>query len=103
MLLGIGQNGAFPLALMLIVLRGGSVAATQGLSALANSVGYGLAALAPVAVGAIHAATHSWTPAAILLLTLVGPQFLFGLGAGAEAGCWRSRHRRLGTRLLRPV
>lgn len=81
-LLGLGQNGAFPLALMLIVMRGGSVAATEGLSALAQSVGYGLAAVAPIAVGAIHAAAHSWTPAVILLLALTGPQFAFGLGAG---------------------
>jgi CP family cyanate transporter-like MFS transporter len=81
-LLGLGQNGAFPLALMLIVLRGGSVASTEGLSTLAQSVGYALAAFAPVAVGAIHAAAHSWTPPVILLLALVAPQLLFGLGAG---------------------
>lgn len=81
-LLGSGQNGAFPLALMLIVLRGGSVASTEGLSTLAQSIGYLLAALAPVAVGALHAAAHSWTPAVILLLALVGPQLLFGLSAG---------------------
>jgi len=80
--LGLGQNGAFPLALMLIVLRGGDVSGTQGLSALAQSVGYGLAAVAPVTVGAIHAATHSWTPAVVLLLALTGPQLVFGLGAG---------------------
>jgi CP family cyanate transporter-like MFS transporter len=83
-LLGLGQNGAFPLALMLIVLRGGSVASTEGLSTLAQSVGYVLAAFAPVAVGAIHAAAHSWTPAVILLLALVGPQLLFGLAAGRD-------------------
>jgi CP family cyanate transporter-like MFS transporter len=56
-LLGLGQNAAFPLALMLIVLRGGSVASTEGLSTLAQSVGYGLAAIAPLAVGAIHGLT----------------------------------------------
>jgi CP family cyanate transporter-like MFS transporter len=82
--LGLGQNGAFPLALMLIVLRGGSVASTERLSTLAQSVGYVLAAFAPVAVGAIHAAAHSWTPAVILLLALVAPQLLFGLGAGRD-------------------
>lgn len=81
-LLGLGQNAAFPLALMLIVLRGGSVSSTAGLSTLAQSVGYTLAAVAPVAVGALHGLTHSWTPELILLLALVGPQLLFGLAAG---------------------
>lgn len=83
-LLGLGQNSAFPLALMLIVLRGGSVATTEGLSTLAQSVGYGLAAIFPLAVGALHGATGSWTPALILLLALLAPQLLFGLAAGRD-------------------
>jgi CP family cyanate transporter-like MFS transporter len=79
--LGLGQNAAFPLVMMLIVLRGGSVGATQALSAMAQSVGYTLAALAPLLIGAIHGLTHSWTPAVILLLVLLLPQLLLGLGA----------------------
>jgi CP family cyanate transporter-like MFS transporter len=80
--LGLGQNAAFPLVMMMIVLRGGSVRATQALSAMAQSVGYVLAALAPLAVGAIHGLTHSWTPDVILLLVLLLPQLLLGLAAG---------------------
>ncbi len=80
-ILGLGQNAAFPLVMMLIVLRGGNVATTQALSAMAQSVGYALAALAPLAVGAIHGLTHSWTPEVMLLLALVAPQLLLGLGA----------------------
>ncbi len=83
-LLGLGQNAGFPLALMLIVLRGGSVAITEGLSTLAQSVGYVLAALAPLAVGALHGLAQSWTPALILLVALVGPQLLVGLAAGRD-------------------
>lgn len=79
--LGLGQNAAFPLAMMMIVLRGGSVRVTQALSAMAQSVGYALAALAPLLVGAIHGLTHSWTPDLLLLLCLVLPQLLLGLGA----------------------
>ena len=45
-LLGLGQNATFPLALMMIVMRGGSVSSTEGLSTLAQTVGYLLAALA---------------------------------------------------------
>lgn len=81
-LLGLGQNAAFPLVMMMIVLRGGSVRATQSLSAMAQSGGYGLAALAPLAVGALHGATHSWTPELILLLAMLVPQLLVGLAAG---------------------
>jgi CP family cyanate transporter-like MFS transporter len=83
-LLGLGENASFPLALMLIVLRGGNVASTEGLSTMAQSLGYVLAALFPLTVGAIHAATGSWTPALILLLVLVLPQLLVGLPAGAD-------------------
>jgi CP family cyanate transporter-like MFS transporter len=83
-LLGLGQNAAFPLALMLIVMRGGSVATTEGLSTMAQSVGYVLAAFAPLAVGALHGATHSWTPALILLLALLAPQLVIGLAAARD-------------------
>jgi MFS transporter, CP family, cyanate transporter len=81
-LLGLGQNSTFPLALMLIVLRGGSVATTEGLSTLAQSVGYAIAAIFPLAVGALHGAAGSWTPSLILLLALLVPQVAFGLAAG---------------------
>jgi MFS transporter, CP family, cyanate transporter len=81
-LLGLGQNSTFPLALMLIVLRGGSVATTEGLSTLAQSVGYVLAAIFPLAVGALHGAAGSWTPPLILLFALLVPQVGFGLAAG---------------------
>jgi CP family cyanate transporter-like MFS transporter len=83
-LLGLGENAAFPLALMLIVLRGGSVATTEGLSTMAQTLGYVLAALFPLAVGAIHGASGSWTPALVLLLVLVIPQLLIGLPAAAD-------------------
>lgn len=81
-LLGLGQNSTFPLALMLIVLRGGSIATTEGLSTLSQSVGYLLAAIFPLAVGALHGAAGSWTPPLILLLALLAPQLVFGLAAG---------------------
>jgi CP family cyanate transporter-like MFS transporter len=83
-LLGLGQNSTFPLALMLIVLRSGSVTSTEGLSTMAQSVGYSLAAIFPLAVGALHGATGSWTPPLILLLALLVPQILIGLAAGRD-------------------
>ena len=83
-LLGLGQNSTFPLALMLIVLRGGALASTEGLSTLSQSVGYMLAAIFPLAVGALHGAAGSWTPSLILLLALLVPQLVFGLAAGRK-------------------
>ena len=80
-LLGIGQNAAFPLALTLIVLRGGTVASTAGLSTMVQTVGYLVAATGPLAIGAVHDISGSWTPALIVLLALLIPQTVMGLEA----------------------
>ena len=80
-LLGFGQNAAFPLALTLIVLRGGTVTSTAGLSTLVQTVGYMIAAVAPFAIGAVHDITGSWTPALFVLLGLLIPQLIVGLAA----------------------
>ena len=83
-LLGLGQNAAFPLALTLIVVRGGSVTATAGLSTLVQSVGYLIAAVGPLAIGAVHDLAHSWTPPLLVLLALLAPQLLVGLAAARD-------------------
>ncbi len=80
-LLGIGQNASFPLALTLIVLRGGTVTSTTGLSTLVQTVGYLIAAVAPLAIGVVHDVSGSWTPALIVLLALLVPQMILGLEA----------------------
>jgi MFS transporter, CP family, cyanate transporter len=80
-LLGVGQNASFPLSLTLIVLRGGSVTSTGALSTLVQSVGYLIAAIGPLAIGALHDASGSWTPALLVLTALLVPQLLFGLAA----------------------
>lgn len=79
--LGLGQNAAFPLALTLIVLRGGTMSSTAGLSTLVQTVGYLVAALGPLAIGAVHDLTGSWTPALLVLLALLVPQLAVGLAA----------------------
>ena len=83
-LLGFGQNAAFPLALTLIVLRGGTVTSTAGLSTLVQTVGYLIAAMAPFAIGAVHDVTGSWTPALFVLLALLVPQLIVGLAAARD-------------------
>jgi CP family cyanate transporter-like MFS transporter len=83
-LLGLGQNAAFPLALMLIVGRAGDVPHTEALSTMTQSIGYALGAFAPLAVGAIHGVTGSWTPSLILLLAIVAPELVIGLAAARD-------------------
>jgi CP family cyanate transporter-like MFS transporter len=80
-ILGLGQNAFFPLALTMIVLRGGSVPNTAALSTMVQTVGYTMAALAPLAIGAVHDISGSWTPALIVLLALLVPQLILGLEA----------------------
>jgi MFS transporter, CP family, cyanate transporter len=80
-LLGLGQNAAFPLALTLIVLRGATVTSTAGLSTLVQTVGYLVAATGPLVIGAVHDLTGSWTPPLLVLLALLVPQLFLGLAA----------------------
>jgi MFS transporter, CP family, cyanate transporter len=83
-LLGLGQNAAFPLALMLIVGRAGDVPHTEALSTMTQSIGYVLGAFGPLAAGAIHGATGSWTPSLIVLLAIVVPELVLGLAASRD-------------------
>ncbi len=79
---GIGSGGTFPLALMLIVTRSSSARETERLSSAAQTLGYGLAVFAPVAVGELHSATGSWTPPLVLMAgIMLVPTLLAGLAA----------------------
>ncbi|WP_327420099.1 MFS transporter [Streptomyces sp. NBC_01230] len=81
LLLGFGQSGAFSLALLFIVLRAPDGRHAAQLSGMAQCYGYLLAALGPLALGAAHQATGSWTLPLALLLVLLVPQTAAGLGA----------------------
>jgi CP family cyanate transporter-like MFS transporter len=81
-LIGFGQGACFPLALTMIVLRGGSARLTAGLSTHVQCVGYLLAAAGPLVIGALHDASGSWTVSLIVLMAILVPQALCGAGAG---------------------
>ena len=67
-LLGIGQGAAFPIALLLMVLRSSSATRTGQLSAMAQGIGYLIAAAGPFLVGAVRDASGSWdAPLALLI------------------------------------
>jgi CP family cyanate transporter-like MFS transporter len=78
--------------LLFTVLRAPTSAKTAGLSAMAQTIGYTLAAGGPFLVGALHAATGAWTAALVLLLALTIPQLLTGLGAGRALHIGQQTH-----------
>ncbi|MEU9865766.1 MFS transporter [Streptomyces sp. NPDC047971] len=84
-LLGVGQGGAVGLALTLIVLRTGDAATASRLSGMAQTVGYLLAAAGPLAAGAVHQATGSWTVPIALVLGVCGAALGVGLSAARDA------------------
>ncbi|WP_267616269.1 CynX/NimT family MFS transporter [Gordonia bronchialis] len=64
----IGPGSSIGLALLFMVLRSRDSEQTGRVSGMAQSVGYVLAAVGPIALGAIHDWTHSWTTAFCVLL-----------------------------------
>ncbi|NBO09861.1 MAG: hypothetical protein EBV30_11110, partial [Actinobacteria bacterium] len=76
-LLGIGQS-SFPTALVMIALRARSVSEAGPLSAMAQGVGYIVAAMGPIIVGQIHQATDSWKAPYFFLASLCVLQFFIG-------------------------
>ncbi len=82
--LGIGQGGAVGLALTLIVLRSGDARTAARLSGMAQTVGYLLAAVGPLAAGAVHQATGGWTVPIALVLGVCAAALAVGLFAARD-------------------
>ncbi len=81
LMIGFVLGGSFGLALLLFVLRTSDPETATGLSGMAQSIGYLLAAVGPVVFGWLHDSLHSWTiPLVILLVVLLG-KLIAGLGA----------------------
>src|ERR1700712_793949 len=72
-LLGVAQGSMIALGLLLITLRSPDAAHTTELSAMAQGVGYPLAALGPFGLGAIHDLTGGWTWPLLVMAVLVVP------------------------------
>jgi MFS transporter, CP family, cyanate transporter len=84
-LLGVGFVTGFTLVLALFVLRAPDAPRAAALSGMAQSVGYALAALGPIAVGALHDVTGSWSTSLAVLVAIGALDLVAGLAA--------SRHR----------
>jgi MFS transporter, CP family, cyanate transporter len=82
---GLAQGSGFALALTLIVLRSPTSLVAARLGGVAQCLGYLLAALGPLVLGALHDGTDGWTWPLALLLVAVGPMTWAGWGAARPA------------------
>jgi CP family cyanate transporter-like MFS transporter len=82
--LGLGQGGAFSIALMLLVLRAPNTAVAASLSGMAQGVGYTGAALGPLAFGLLHDISHDWNSATVLFMAIAAAALVAGLAAGRD-------------------
>jgi MFS transporter, CP family, cyanate transporter len=82
--LGLGQGIAISLALGYIVARAPDSHHTAHLSTMAQSVGYLIACIGPLALGAIHDLTSGWTVPMLALTFVLVPVLFTGLAACRE-------------------
>ena len=80
--LGIGQGGAFGVALLLFALRSRDPHSASQLSAMAQTVGYFGGVAGPFAVGVIYDWSGSWTIVSLFFLTVGFASLASGIGAG---------------------
>ncbi|MEU3711978.1 CynX/NimT family MFS transporter [Streptomyces catenulae] len=83
-LLGLGQGGALGLALTMMVLRSGDAHTAARVSGMAQTGGYLLAAVGPLALGAVHQVTGGWSVPLVLMLVVCAGLALLGMGAGRD-------------------
>jgi MFS transporter, CP family, cyanate transporter len=83
-LLGLGFGTGFTLVLSLFVLRAHDTSHAVALSGMAQSVGYTLAAVGPIAVGALHDATGGWSAPLAVLIGVAAVDLAVGLGAASD-------------------
>jgi MFS transporter, CP family, cyanate transporter len=83
-LVGVAGGSSIVLALSFFGLRTEHHSQSAALSGMAQSVGYILAAAGPIAAGALHDATGSWTPALAILAGLLVVLAVMGYLAGRD-------------------
>ena len=81
-LFAVGQGAAFSLALTVIILRAPDSKQAAELSGMAQAIGYVLAAIGPVAIGALHDWSGGWDVPLAVLLALTAPLATAGVAAG---------------------
>jgi CP family cyanate transporter-like MFS transporter len=81
-LLGFSQGGLLALAFLFFSLRTPDQAHAAELSAMAQSVGYHVAAAGPLVVGVLRDTTGGWTAPLLFLIVVLFPLLAAGLAAG---------------------
>jgi MFS transporter, CP family, cyanate transporter len=84
-LIGLGTGPTLILSLVFISLRTGDHRQAAALSLMAQSIGYFIAALGPIAFGFLHDVSHGWTLPLVALAASLVVQAIAGLGAGRNA------------------
>jgi len=80
--LGLGGGASLVLALAFLGLRASDAASAGALSAMAQSIGYLLAAVGPVLLGALHSATADWRAPLVVMCIAAAAQVIAALIAG---------------------
>ncbi|WP_230421144.1 CynX/NimT family MFS transporter [Actinomadura soli] len=88
--LGLGQGLGFASALSFIGLRAHDAQVAAQLSGMAQGIGYVLASLGPLAIGALHDATDGWTVPMTGVLLVCAVMALPGLAAGRNRSIGRT-------------
>ncbi|MEO3892450.1 MFS transporter [Nonomuraea sp. B5E05] len=83
--LGVGQGASFVLALLIIALRPANPAGVTALSAVAQSVGYGVAALGPMLFGLLREVSGGWSVPLMAGMGVLVVQIAAGWYAGRPA------------------
>jgi len=83
-LIGITLSGGFALALTLLGLRAKTPDQASELSGMAQSMGYLLAAIGPLAIGVLFDLTTSWTTPLLALIFVSILVMVFGFRAGRD-------------------
>ncbi|NEK84981.1 MFS transporter [Blastococcus saxobsidens] len=79
---GVAQGAGISLAFALVVLRSADDGVVRRLSGMSQLVGYGVGAVAPLAVGALYSATGGWAAPLALLVAVAVAHGAAGVVAG---------------------
>lgn len=82
--MGIGLGGCFSLSMMFFSLRTRNMDEASGLSGMAQSVGYLLAAFGPVLFGWVHDITGGWAASLWLVMVVIAIMGVAGWRAGHD-------------------
>jgi len=82
LLLGLGQGATLGLGIFYTMARAPDPVTAASLSAFAQSIGYLIASLGPLAIGFLHDASGSWIAPGLVLLIVAALQLVTGWLAG---------------------